>query len=421
MVHAMTERERPLWAVRLQAERETRQWSKAEMGRRLRRAISAEHTPLNSLTRQIRDWENGKHFPRDWRTAYATAFEMDETELFGPRSAARSSRLAAGSASLLGIEGVLGLNGRSVDAGYVEAIRETNQALVRLDALWGGDEVLPLALRVFRTAHHKLGAGAYAPEVERDLMAATGETGEVTAWLAYDADRQDVSRQLIHEAMLLSRQAGDRDMELFDLSHLAMQSLYLLRPAEALRITDDVLDAGRLAPRVAALFEMRRGRALAQMGDEQRALDALDKASAALGDGVGARDPHWTWWVDGTEITWHKATARTQLGQWTRAVPLYERVAADCRGGSSYGKLDLAQLLEALVEVGDWRRAEDIATEAVGLAGSIGPGRAANLFRKVVARIVRNNVAPSTVSDTAEYLRRLLCEEPGQGGRPTLP
>ncbi|GAA2109182.1 helix-turn-helix transcriptional regulator [Actinomadura alba] len=401
----MTGRVRPQWAVRLQTEREKRGWSKAEMARRLRDAVGAVRTPVASINRQVYDWEHGKHFPREWAAAYAIAFGLDEADLFGVQAPARQPPPVS---LVLGSADVLGLNGRPVDADYVDAIRETNQALVRLDALWGGDEVFPLALRVFRTAHPKLGARTYAPEVERDLMAATGETGEVTAWLAYDADRQDASRQLIHEAMLLSRQAGDRDMELFELSHLAMQSLYLLRPAEALRITDEVLEGGRLVPRVAALFEMRRGRALAQMGDERRALDALDRASAALSDGVGGRDPHWTWWVDDTEITRHKATARAQLGQWGQAVPLFESAADDCRGGSLYGKLDLAQLLQALVEVGDWRRAEDIITEACGLAGSIGPGRAANLFREVVARIVRDDDAPSTVSDTAEHLRRLL-------------
>jgi transcriptional regulator with XRE-family HTH domain len=83
MVGAMTERKRPSWAVRLQSEREARGWSKAEMARRLRHAVQADDLPIDSLTRQIRDWENGKHFPRDWQAAYATVFGMGEAELFG--------------------------------------------------------------------------------------------------------------------------------------------------------------------------------------------------------------------------------------------------------------------------------------------------------------------------------------------------
>jgi hypothetical protein len=68
---------RPAWAVRLQAEREKREWTKREMARRLLQAAGYTHGSLDSLIRQIRDWEKGRHFPRDWIRAYATAFDID--------------------------------------------------------------------------------------------------------------------------------------------------------------------------------------------------------------------------------------------------------------------------------------------------------------------------------------------------------
>ena len=80
MVHAMTAEERPAWAARLQAEREARGWNKAEMARRLRRARGHPRGPTASLVRQILDWEKGKNLPRDWRQAYATAFELDDQD-----------------------------------------------------------------------------------------------------------------------------------------------------------------------------------------------------------------------------------------------------------------------------------------------------------------------------------------------------
>jgi transcriptional regulator with XRE-family HTH domain len=288
-----------------------------------------------------------------------------------------------------------------VDAGYVKMIRQTSQTLVKLDTLHGGNDVFPLALRLFRDAGRKLGAGAYPPAIERDLMAATGEIGEVAAWLAYDADRQDDSRQIIMEAMLLSRQAGDRDMELFELAHLAMQSLHLRRPAEALRIATGVLDAGSVAPRVAALFDIRRGRALAQLGDERHAFDALDRAAVTLTESVSPRDPHWTWWINEVELMRHRATARAQLGQWAHAVPLREYVV----GQGHPGYLDRVQLLEALIYVRDWKRAEQVIIDLVASAGAVGSRRTTNLLRRVAARIRATNGVPSTVADAAAALR----------------
>jgi hypothetical protein len=83
-VPSMTEQSRPRWAVRLQTEREARGWSKYEMGRRLLLAAGIEQGSVTNLARQIRDWEKGAHFPRDWAATYAVAFEIPAEQLFGP-------------------------------------------------------------------------------------------------------------------------------------------------------------------------------------------------------------------------------------------------------------------------------------------------------------------------------------------------
>ncbi|WP_157430974.1 hypothetical protein [Actinomadura macra] len=361
---------------------------------------------MTSLAKMIQQWERGDHIPGPiYRPLYAHLTGTSEAELFGLAKEGRTPNVEA--LNLAGTACLSEVNSRPVDAEFVESLRETNQDLVRLDALWGGHEVFPLALRVFRTVHQKLGSGAYVPPVERDLLAAAGETGEIAAWLAYDADKQPESRQLAHEALMLSQHAGDRDMELFLLSHLAMQSLYLRRPADAMRIVTASL-GDEVPPRVAALFEVRRGRALAQLGDGDSASDAFDLAESTIAESITSRDPRWTWWVDGTELTRHRATAHTQLGQWDRAVPLRERVVEGCQGRYLYGKLDLAQLLEALVHVHDWQRAEDVITDVSSIVESLGPGRSANLLRRVFDQISGESGAPSTVMDAASELRGLL-------------
>jgi hypothetical protein len=101
-----------------------------------------------------------------------------------------------------------------------QAVRETSQQLVRLESLHGGDDVYPLALRAFRIASMNLERLPQAAAT--DMEAATGEAGEVAAWIAFDADRLDESRRLILESLLLSRSAGDRDMEHLELAHLSM-------------------------------------------------------------------------------------------------------------------------------------------------------------------------------------------------------
>lgn len=74
---------RPVWAVRLEAERERRGWNKHEMARRLLAAVGNEYMPVKSMVYQVRRWESGAHFPRDWAAAYADAYGITEEELFG--------------------------------------------------------------------------------------------------------------------------------------------------------------------------------------------------------------------------------------------------------------------------------------------------------------------------------------------------
>lgn len=395
--------------ARLRAERERRRWTKPEMARRLREAIPDQQRPdLDTVLSYVKRWEAGKvSVSERYRFAYATAFDMDLDELFGPGQGARPA-VPGVPVDPFGVICLPAGSRRPVDVRYVESLRQANQALVRLDTLHGGSTLLPHAVRVFREAHHKVGVGARDSRIERDLLAAAGETGEIAAWIAYDAGRQTTSRQLINEALLLSRQAGDRAMELFELGHLSMLSLRARRPAEALRIADDLADDGRLPPRVAALFEIRRGRALAQMGQEHRAMAALDKAQTMISAGIGARDPRWTWWVDDMEILRQRGAALAQLGRWRQVLPLREEVVARMREGPTYARLDLAELLEALVHVRDWPRTEEIIGEATDLAAALSPCRTTSLLQETATRIIRSPGAPSTVTDAAEHIRHLL-------------
>src|SRR5690606_40540007 len=99
------------------------------------------------------------------------------------------------------------------------------------------------------------------PRVERDLYAATGELGEVAGWLLYDAGRHGLVRRVNHEALHLSRLAGDRSMELLTLQSMSMHAGHLGRPLDALRIAPMVLETNRLSPRLQALFRTREARA----------------------------------------------------------------------------------------------------------------------------------------------------------------
>ncbi|MEV0233067.1 hypothetical protein [Nonomuraea sp. NPDC050786] len=82
----------PAWAARLRAARRDKLWTQREMARQLAEAAD-DHTrdrlpERESLTRMIKDWEAGRHQPKDpYRVLYCRVFGMEENELFGTNPA----------------------------------------------------------------------------------------------------------------------------------------------------------------------------------------------------------------------------------------------------------------------------------------------------------------------------------------------
>lgn len=298
--------------------------------------------------------------------------------------------------------------GRPLDVDDVAHLRQVISQLVALDNAYGGDDTHRLAVRVFRSAGRKLACGAYTSAVETDLQAAVGEVGELAAWLLYDSDRQDDSRRINIEAMTVTRLAGDRMIELLELANLAMQSVHLRRGREALRIAEHVLDSDRLSPRVAGLFHLRRGRALAELGDRPRALAALDQARALIGDGTTHQDPPWAWWVDDNELTWHSAMLHADLGEHHQAADLFRSTTVGYPPVKRRGHYNnLAHLLDALTTVGAWSDSEPVMQEVVPFVDEIGSTRTEHLLARVTARIGRAR-APDSLDDLTNVLASRL-------------
>jgi tetratricopeptide (TPR) repeat protein len=237
------------------------------------------------------------------------------------------------------------------------------------------------------------------------------ELAQVSAWIACDADQQALARRLTNEALLHSRLAGDRRMELFELAQLAMQSIHLNRPGEALRIANGVIASDRNGPRVAAVFHIRRARALAQLGDLTGALDEHDQAAAILTAGdASIHDPDWTWWVDESELAWHRAMSLASADDWPNALDLFQVADEQRTEAAPRSRFnDSAHLLAAQVSVRTWHDAEASLNDLATDLASVRSGRTTALLRRVLRQI--NSVqtaAPPSILDAGERLAGLL-------------
>jgi hypothetical protein len=175
---------------------------------------------------------------------------------------------------------------------------------------YGADAVAPAAVQIWRSVQRRLDAGEVPERELRRYLSAVSEAAEVAGWLLFEAGQRESARSALLESHMLARHAGDRSKKWFALDMLAMLDSECGRPAETLRIAEETLSQGKVAPRVALMARVRRGGALAKMGDRKRALADLDVARGGLEDSLSPRDPEWAWWINRDQVAGHRG-ART--------------------------------------------------------------------------------------------------------------
>lgn len=289
-----------------------------------------------------------------------------------------------------------------MDGTDVEHLHDTVRHFVALDTMHGSDGLATAAARAFHTARHRLATVGVRPDADTDLRLALAELGEVAAWLAFDSERQELSRQLAAEALLIAQAIGDTAMARFVLSHMSMQALYLDRPSEALDLAGRVLADDPRSRRVTGMMRVRRARALGKLGGTEDAMRELARARHELDDGVGPDDPAWTWWWNVAELARHESHIRLAGGDAHGAVAASERAveAVPDRQGRDQA-LFRAGLLSDLVEVRSWHEVDRVAAELTEVAAGVGSARVPRYVR-TAARRARRAAAPGWVVESMD-------------------
>lgn len=292
-----------------------------------------------------------------------------------------------------------------LDADCVEILHSRIRELVALDVRFGGDHTAGSALQLFRSVHRELTAGRCDPAVQRDLFAAAGELGEVAGWLLYDAGEHELVRRTNHEALHLSRLAGDHSMELLLVQNISMHAGHLGRPGEALRAARMVLETNTLSARLGALFRIRLARALAQGGAETEARRAFDHAHSLYLDGVRDDDPAWAWWINDEELSWHEAMIQRDSGHPSSAAEILRESLDGIPEREVRRRYNhLAALIEAQVRAGAWSDLDQSVALVLPFIDEVGSTRAATTLLGAVES--RDTV--KVPREATEPLRALL-------------
>ncbi|MFF4434125.1 hypothetical protein ACFYZ4_33860 [Streptomyces sp. NPDC001513] len=287
----------------------------------------------------------------------------------------------------------------------VAEVKALAEGLVALDVAAGARWAVGAALEAVRTVD---GGGPVRDDAGR---AAHAELFQVAAWIAFDAERHGLSRRLHRRALELARGgrgAGPATVEPLVLAVLAMQEEHLGRPARSLRIASSVLAREDLPGRVAAIFQVRAGRALARLGRGPEAGRALRTAAELLADPPTDRDPSWAWWFDRPELEGHQGLARAALGDLDAAAALLHGAAHADGDGPAYRVLFAAELARVLALAGDWRETDTAMGALMDAVPAVGSVRALRVMGRAARLVEGGRRVPRRTRDTARHLARAL-------------
>jgi hypothetical protein len=340
----------PDWAQRLLDARHKRGWDRPHLARELRRACGKDASATTeSLVRMIRDWEHGTYRPRErYQLLLTRVLEVDLEPAVLPGPAALPASAAASEVAA--------------------QVRGCSAHIIALDTQFGARDMVDTVVRAAAHAHRT--ACTRFP-ADREVLAAAAEAQQIAGWVAFDAERQDLSRRMSLEALLTARTAGDRSMEHFVLGQIAMQDIHLRQPAEAAQICDTALHEDAVQGSVRTLFTLRAARAAALMGEHARARDLISQTRSRYLDGPRSADPAWAWWLTEGEISWHHAMICADTGQWDQAAENFAiAAAAEVSAGYDRGaSVSQASLLWALAHARAWDEAQTV------LVRDVLPGR----------------------------------------------
>lgn len=272
-------------------------------------------------------------------------------------------------------------------------VRATLQHLVALDTLQGSDGLSPIAVRSFRTAADRLAVVGG----DLDVRAAVADLGAAAAWITSDAVERDQSRMLALEALALADLAGDVRLHRFLLSHLSMVSEHGGRYADALAYADRLLAEDHDNPRVEAMVQVRRARALSGLGAATDAVNAWDRAAGLLQLSPSA-DDGLTYWIHDAEMSLHRAVILSRAGDRAAVDWAHRAVAALPAGQGRDQVLFRAMLLEDAVRAHAWREVPPIVEDLLRCAGRGGSARVPEVLGQVRQLVERQRV-PRPVRD----------------------
>jgi tetratricopeptide (TPR) repeat protein len=237
-------------------------------------------------------------------------------------------------------------------------------------------------------------------------MSAAADAAEVLGWSAYDAGRHGAAQRYFVQGLRLAREANDRLMGGQILANLSHQANYLGNFSEAIQFARAAQAAtvGEASATVRAMFLAMEARALASIGDSQACAAVLHRAEQAFDQRNPGDDPDWISYFDAWELAGEAAHCFRDLGQPHETLRFVEQAIDPVHTPARTRALIEMVRAAGALRSGDLEQAISIATDAVGLAGSLQSSRYLQYVADLHGLLTEKNVSHPSVRAFTELV-----------------
>lgn len=273
--------DRPAWAQRIRAERQSRGWSQPEAVRALQAQSDKPLPETGSLVRNWKRWEAGDTEPDDFYKALIARTFGTVTAAFFPRAGHRDAdaELLTGT-GMDTLEIVSRLRASDVSAATLEALRITAERLC-CEYPYMPSEQLLIEGRAWLRRITGLLDRRLTLHQHREILALAGWVALLTGCVEYDAGQRRQAEATRKAALSLGEESGNHDI--IGWAH-EMRAWYALTQGDyrGAITAAEIGEAAAAGHSVAVQLAAQRAKAWARIGDRRQVELALEQGRVLL-------------------------------------------------------------------------------------------------------------------------------------------
>lgn len=258
--------------------------------------------------------------------------------------------------------------------------------LRELDNFLGGADTFRLYGNELMHTERLLSHGSFSHSVQAALAELAAEQAQQAGWAAFDAGHTAAALRLYEYSHRAATEANNLELA----ANALIQIAYATGRRESVAAADAACETVHpsASAKSRALLESRRAWSHAVAGDARSAAHALDAARNILTTTDAVSAPHWSSWVDSTELDIMTGRVWAVLRDPTRAIPPLERALATFPDHWARDKaLYLTWLADAHIDAGNGEHADSITETALTLATRVASVRPLARVREVSERL----------------------------------